>query len=93
MGAAAGCEFRVPRYFFDIHDREFRLDDEGTECSDFEAAHREAMISLPEIARFAIPSDGDNQAFMVLVRDKRGAVVYTATLTFAGLRLNDTTAG
>lgn len=76
-------------YFFDIHDREFRRDDEGTECAGFDAARREAMISLPEIARFAIPSNGDNQAFTMLVRDEGGAVVYTATLTFAGLRLSN----
>jgi hypothetical protein len=79
----------VPRYFFDIHDREFRRDAEGTECADLEAVRREAMGSLPEIARWAIPSDGDTQAFTVLVRDEAGALVYTATLTFAGLRLID----
>jgi hypothetical protein len=77
----------VPRYFFDIHDGQFRPDDEGTECADFEAARREAMISLPEIARWIIPSDGDNQAFTVLIRDADGTVVYTATLTFAALTL------
>jgi hypothetical protein len=78
----------LPRYFFDIHDGQFQPDTEGTECADFEAARREAMISLPEIARWIIPSDGDNQAFTVLVRDESGAVVYTATLTFAALRLD-----
>ncbi|MGH1573994.1 DUF6894 family protein [Methylobacterium sp. P31] len=77
----------APRYYFDIHDGEFRPDDEGTECADFEAARLEAMSSLPEIARFAIPRDGDNQAFTVLVRDENGAIIYTATLTFAGLSL------
>jgi len=82
-------ESRVPRYFFDIHDRAFLADEVGTECADFEAARRQAMITLPEISRWAIPSDGDNQAFTVLVRDERGALVYTATLTFAGLRLNN----
>jgi hypothetical protein len=78
----------LPRYFFDIHDGQFQPDTEGTECADFEAARREAMISLPEIARWIIPSDGDNQAFTVLIRDEGGAVVYTATLTFAALRLD-----
>lgn len=78
----------MPRYFFDIHDGQFQPDTEGTECADFEAARREAMVSLPEIARWIIPSDGDNQAFTVLVRDQGGAVVYTATLTFAALRLD-----
>lgn len=79
----------MPRYFFDISDRGFHRDEEGSECADYEGARALAMRSLPEIARFAIPSDGDNQAFTVLVRDEAGTVVYTATLTFAGVRLNN----
>ncbi|GJD59628.1 hypothetical protein MTDSW087_04853 [Methylobacterium dankookense] len=47
------------------------------------------MITLPEISRWAIPCDGDKQAFTVLIRDEAGGVIYTATLTFAGLRLNN----
>ncbi|QGY03453.1 hypothetical protein MMSR116_17285 [Methylobacterium mesophilicum SR1.6/6] len=78
----------MPRFFFDIHDGQFLPDTDGTECADLDAARREAMISLPEIARWIIPRDGDNQAFTVLVRDEGGTVVYTATLTFAGLRLD-----
>ncbi len=78
----------MPRYYFDVHDRHFQRDEEGTECKDFEAARREAMITLPEISRWEIPRDGDQQAFMVLVRDEAGLVVYTATLTYAGLRLD-----
>ncbi|MGU3665112.1 DUF6894 family protein [Methylobacterium sp. A49B] len=77
----------MPRYFFDIHNGAFHPDDEGTECADFEAARKQAMASLPEVARWEIPSDGDRQAFTVLVRDEDGVLVYTATLTFAGLRL------
>lgn len=46
------------------------------------------MISLPEIARWIIPSDGDNHAFTVPVRDEGEAVVDTAPLTFAVLRLD-----
>ena len=78
----------MPRYFFDIHDGRFERDDEGTECSDYEAARQQAMTTLPEIARWLIPTDGNNQAFTVLVRDEGGSIVYTATLTFAGLRLS-----
>ncbi|GJE14879.1 MULTISPECIES: DUF6894 family protein [Methylobacterium] len=78
----------MPRYFFDINDGQFLPDTEGTDCADCDAARREAMISLPEIARWIIPGDGDNQAFTVLVRDETGTVVYTATLTYAGLRLD-----
>ena len=78
----------MPRYFFDIHDGQFSRDDEGLECANFEAARREAMASLPEIARFALPGDSETRAFSVLVRDEGGAVVYTAALTFAGSALN-----
>ena len=79
----------MPRYFFDIHDGRFQRDEEGIECPSFEAARREAMVALPEISRWAIPGDGESQAFTVLVRDEGGTIVYTATLTFAGLKLNE----
>lgn len=78
----------MPRYFFDIHNGGFQRDEDGIECANFEAARREAMIALPEISRWAIPADGDSQAFTVLVRDESGTLVYTATLTFAGLRFD-----
>ena len=83
----------MPRYFFDTHDGGHFRDDEGSDLADVAAARLEAMRALPEISRFAIPEDGDNQAYIVLVRDESGAVVYTATLTFAGLRLNGKAAG
>ncbi|CAO4183421.1 DUF6894 family protein [Methylorubrum aminovorans] len=79
----------MPRYFFDTHDGAFNLDEEGNECENFEAARREAMIFLPEVARWEIPRDGDHRAFTVMVRDDNGIVVYTATLTYAGLTLNN----
>ncbi|WP_103985147.1 hypothetical protein [Methylobacterium sp. 190mf] len=60
-----------------------------TECADFDAARREAMISLPDVARWEIPSDGDRQTYTVVVRDAAGAPIYTATLTFTGLRLSE----
>ena len=79
----------MSRYFFDTHDGySFHRDEEGLECDDFAKARVEAMRSLPEIARFAIPKNGENQAYTVLVRDENGSIVYTATLTFAGLKLN-----
>ena len=79
----------MPRYFFDTHDGQHVIDDVGTELADFEAARHEAMGFLPEIARWAIPQDGDKQAFTVLIRDEAGVVLYTATLSFAGVRLNE----
>lgn len=80
----------MPRYFFDIHDgQSYQRDNEGTECAGYKEAREEAMRALPEIARFAIPGDGDNRAFTVMVCDESRAVVYTATLTFAGLDLTN----
>lgn len=75
----------MPRYFFDTHDRSFVRDDEGQECDDFEAARVLAMHTLPEIARFAIPSDGDNQAFTVLIRDESSVIVCTFCVSGAPL--------
>uniref|UniRef100_UPI0035E3E715 DUF6894 family protein n=1 Tax=Methylobacterium sp. B34 TaxID=95563 RepID=UPI0035E3E715 len=51
----------MPRYFFDIHDRGFHRDTEGSECEDVEAARVLAMQTLPEIGRFAIPTDGETR--------------------------------
>ncbi|KQS59497.1 hypothetical protein ASG32_31340 [Methylobacterium sp. Leaf361] len=75
----------MPRFFFDIHDGRLQRDDEGTECADFAAARREAMIALPDIARWEIPTDGDKQTYTVIVRDEAGVPVYTAALTYTGL--------
>jgi hypothetical protein len=82
----------VPRFFFDVHNGNrhqcLERDAEGIECADFEAARVQAMATLPEIGRWEIPLDGDKQAFTVVIRDETGHIVYTATLTFAGLRLD-----
>ncbi len=81
----------MPRYFFDIHDGE-RLyrDAEGSDCASLDEVRLEAMQSLPEVARHRIAlRDEDRQAFTVLVRDEQHNVIYSATLTFAGLWLND----
>ena len=83
----------MPRYFFDFHDGAFHRDEHGTQCADLDAARREAMLTLPEIARFAIPSDGDDQAFAMSVRDERGIVLYTARMTFAGHTANQKAEG
>ncbi|TXN40688.1 hypothetical protein FV232_22140 [Methylobacterium sp. WL30] len=81
----------MKRYYFDIHDGvAFRRDAEGTQCETPEAARHEAICVLPEIANTKIPKAGDQQAFMVMVRDEQNTVVYTATLAFAGLWMGDT---
>lgn len=80
----------MARYFFDIHDGQvLRRDAIGTECQGGEAVRREAMHTLPEIAKSTIPTDGDRQAFTVSVRNDANVTVYTATLTFAGLWMDD----
>lgn len=84
--------FPVPRHFFDIHDgHSLMRDDEGQECSGAAAIRREAMETLPQVARDEIPKDGDQQAYTVLVRNESNVTVYTATLTFAGLWVGDLT--
>jgi hypothetical protein len=71
-------------YYFDIHDGTFRLDEEGTECADFDAVRREAKRVLPEIAKDILPEDGDHHTLTVRVRNERHETVYTATLMFNG---------
>ena len=80
----------MARYFFDIHSRgRLARDGEGSECDSLEAMRAEAMQTLPAIAKEVIPREGDQQAFTVLVRDENDTAIYTATLTFAGMRLDD----
>lgn len=75
----------MPRYFFDVLDGGSFPDDEGKELADLSAVRLEAMNSLPEIARWLIPKDGNAQVYTVHVRDEAGAIVYTGTLMFAGV--------
>lgn len=75
-------------YYFDTFENgEHVEDDEGLECSTPEQVRCEAMKALPSIAKEEIPNDGDRQAFTVLVKDETGKLVYSATLTYAGLWL------
>ena len=77
----------MPRYFFDIFDGELRRDPDGSECASPKAVCQEAMHTLPIFAQDRIPTDGDKQAYTVLVRNEHNITVYTATLTFPGLWL------
>ncbi len=63
-------------------------DDAGTELESLEEVRREAMVSLPAIAKDEVPRDGDRQAYTVLVTNEDRKPVYSATLSFAGLWLN-----
>lgn len=79
----------MPRYFFDIRDDAFTRDEDGIECADFAAVCREAKRTLPDIARDVLPKDGEQHSISVIVRDERDHPVYTATLTFTGLKLSE----
>ncbi|MCJ2037378.1 hypothetical protein MKK70_14290 [Methylobacterium sp. E-041] len=46
--------------------------------------------ALFQRANTKIPKADDQQAFMVMVRDEKNTVIYTASLTFAGLWMGDT---
>ncbi len=76
----------MARYFFHVHQNgKLYKDEEGTELASIDMVRLEAMMALPEIAKDEIPKDGDRQAFTVLVTDKAGHPVFSATLSFAGL--------
>lgn len=80
----------MTHYFFDTFVNGARIKDNlGVDCSTREQVRCEAMTALPALAKDEIPSEGDRQAFTVLVRDEAGRSVYSATLTFAGLWLGD----
>lgn len=76
----------MPRYFFDVHDGG-PLDDTGTELSGLDEAYAKAKSLLPDVAREDISKGGDQCMFTMLVKDEKGHPVYSATLTFTGLRL------
>lgn len=81
----------MARHFFDIHNgTEFFRDTEGHECAGKESIRHEATRALPEIARHAIPVRAhDTQAFTLLVRDEGNRTVFSATMTFAGVWMDD----
>ena len=42
---------------------------------------------MPEIASDDIAKDGDRQNFVIVAREETGKPVYTATLSYVGLKL------
>lgn len=77
----------MPRYFFSTFDGSAHPDLEGADLPNDAAVRREAMFALPDIARDAIPKDGDKQGYMILVTDEEGTPVYSATLSYSGVWL------
>ena len=49
----------------------------------------QARRALPAIAKDEIPADGERRFFTVVVRNADGHAVYTATIAYAGMRLDE----
>ena len=79
----------MPRYFFDIHDGSWNRDEVGVECADVEEACQHAKRALPELAVDQVPRDGDKHTITVMVTNENRHPVYTATLSFAGLMMEE----
>lgn len=77
----------MPRYFFDIHNDVLTRDDEGTECATLDIACLHARYVLPEIVHHELRRGAEATAYTVLVRDEEDYPVYSATLSFSGLKL------
>lgn len=71
----------LARYFFDTYDGNSLVSDaEGIELQSVEMARIEAQKALPDLARDGLP-DGDQNTFIVSVRNEAGQVVLRAALT------------
>jgi hypothetical protein len=70
------------RYFFDSFvDDTFVRDTEGVELASLEAAKREAVRVLTELARYTLP-ESEKRTLVVEVRDRTGGPFMTASLGF-----------
>ncbi len=70
----------MARYFFDVSDCNLVTDDDGIEFADARCASREALQSLPDMAKGMLLS-GASEAVTVTMRDEHGTTLYRATLT------------
>lgn len=75
---------KVPRYYFDIHDRKgFHRDEFGDEFSNRDQAREQARGLLPDLVRDELP-DGEFYTITCDVRDETGRVVYRGEVAFRG---------
>jgi hypothetical protein len=72
----------MPRFYCDVSGSTFAMhDDEGQEFADREAARRDALLMLSEMAR-GLPRAGDDRYEIVAsVRDAAGKLIFTASLS------------
>ena len=69
------------RFFFDFRVAEFvSRDDEGTELSDVEAAHMEALAALADALCDVVMEGQAGQRLAIEVRDEFGPVLEVAAL-------------
>ena len=79
----------MPLFYFDtITDQHRVRDQEGLELPDWEAARKEAIKVLPDIARDELPNNGNRRDIIADVRDETGRIVFTAHLSFAARRID-----
>lgn len=77
----------MPRYFFDVRDREgFATDDEGLEFPDIEQAQRGATRALAEMAKDVAIRNGAPPEIAIEVREN-GEPLLRATLRIEVQRL------
>ena len=80
----------MTRIFFDVQRNGVVMRDEvGQDMPDVEAVRAEAMSSLPSIAQSELETDGDRQDFVVIARNEAGKTIYSASLSYVGLKLSD----
>ena len=71
----------MQRYYFDTYDSgPLTLDEEGLELDSPEAARREALGGLADLARDLVPG-AQHDRMGVQVRDEAGRIVFRATLS------------
>ena len=68
----------MPKYFFDIFDKSFNIDEEGSDAPDIESARKLACASIGEILRDASRT-GNPARCVVTVRDNGGTKLFTVT--------------
>ncbi len=72
----------MPRYVFVIHARDETHAGIPRELPDLDAARREAVRALTEVAKDELPNDGDTQSICISVADEQGRELLIASLEF-----------
>lgn len=77
----------MPLFYFAINDRPINDEDEGIDIIDDDAAIRDAIRTLSDIAADEITPTSDRQNLTVSVRDQDKKPIYVALLSFCGTKL------